>query len=109
MCTRTAWCTYRQWRNRFVKDPHEIVKPGQIVKVKVMEVDLKRQRISLTMRLDATSSSVSRSDDNHVKANANAESGARERRPHGPDSGQARTERCYRVGARARQAKEVNE
>ena len=71
--------------NRFVKSPHEIVKPGQIVKVKVMEVDLKRQRISLTMRLDVTSSSVSRSDDNHVKANANAESGARERRPPGPN------------------------
>ena len=38
--------------NRFVKDPHEVVKPGQIVKVKVLEVDEKRQRISLTMRLD---------------------------------------------------------
>jgi uncharacterized protein len=38
--------------NRFVKDPHQIVKPGQIVKVKVMDVDVKRQRISLTMRLD---------------------------------------------------------
>lgn len=38
--------------NRFVKDPHEVVKPGQIVKVKVLEVDLKRQRIALTMRLD---------------------------------------------------------
>jgi protein Tex len=38
--------------NRFVKDPHEVVKPGQIVKVKVLEVDVKRQRISLTMRLD---------------------------------------------------------
>ncbi|MGH7834705.1 MAG: S1 RNA-binding domain-containing protein, partial [Candidatus Binatia bacterium] len=38
--------------NRFVKDPHEIVKPGQIVKVKVMDIDVKRQRISLTMRLD---------------------------------------------------------
>jgi protein Tex len=37
--------------NKFVKDPHEIVKPGQIVKVKVLEVDDKRQRISLTMRL----------------------------------------------------------
>ena len=35
------------------QDPHEFVKPGQIVKVKVMEVDMKRQRISLTMRLDA--------------------------------------------------------
>ncbi len=38
--------------NKFVKDPHEVVKPGQIVKVKVIEVDLKRQRIALTMRLD---------------------------------------------------------
>jgi uncharacterized protein len=34
-----------------VKDPREVVKPGDIVKVKVLEVDLKRKRISLTMRL----------------------------------------------------------
>lgn len=38
--------------NHFVKDPHQIVKPGQIVKVKVLAVDIPRQRISLTMRLD---------------------------------------------------------
>lgn len=38
--------------NTFVKDPHEVVKPGQIVKVKVLGVDLPRQRISLTMRID---------------------------------------------------------
>jgi len=38
--------------NRFVKDPHEVVKPGQIVKVKVLTVDVQRQRIALTMRLD---------------------------------------------------------
>ena len=38
--------------NKFVKDPHEIVKPGQIVKVKVVSVDAARQRISLTMRMD---------------------------------------------------------
>ena len=37
--------------DRFVKDPHEIVKAGQVVKVKVLEVDLPRQRISLTMRM----------------------------------------------------------
>lgn len=43
--------------NTFVKDPHDIVKPGQIVKVKVLEVDLKRQRISLTMRFDEASGS----------------------------------------------------
>ena len=38
--------------NTFVKDPHQIVKPGQIVKVKVLEVDAARQRISLSMRLE---------------------------------------------------------
>jgi uncharacterized protein len=38
--------------NQFVKDPHEIVKAGQIVKVKVLEIDEKRKRIALSMRLD---------------------------------------------------------
>lgn len=38
--------------DRFIKDPHEVVKPGQVVKVKVIDVDLKRQRIALTMRLE---------------------------------------------------------
>jgi protein Tex len=37
--------------NRFVKDPAEVVKAGDIVKVKVVEVDLVRKRIALTMRL----------------------------------------------------------
>ncbi len=37
--------------NTFVKDPHSVVKAGQIVKVKVLEVDEKRKRIALTMRL----------------------------------------------------------
>jgi uncharacterized protein len=37
--------------NTFVKDPHTVVKAGQIVKVKVLEVDAVRKRIALTMRL----------------------------------------------------------
>ncbi|RRJ28212.1 Tex family protein [Pandoraea apista] len=37
---------------KFIKDPHEVVKAGDIVKVKVLEVDPRRQRISLTMRLN---------------------------------------------------------
>ncbi len=37
--------------DRFVKDPHEVVKTGDLVKVKVMEVDKPRRRIALTMRL----------------------------------------------------------
>ena len=46
--------------HKFVKDPHEVVKPGQIVKVKVMEVDVKRQRIALTMRMDDTAATANR-------------------------------------------------
>jgi protein Tex len=38
--------------DKFVEDPHQVVKAGDIVKVKVMEVDLQRKRIALTMRLD---------------------------------------------------------
>jgi uncharacterized protein len=37
---------------KFVSDPREIVKPGDVVKVKVLEVDGPRKRISLTLRLD---------------------------------------------------------
>ena len=40
--------------NTFVKDPHTVVKAGQVVKVKVLEVDEKRKRIALTMRLADT-------------------------------------------------------
>jgi protein Tex len=39
---------------KFVKDPRDVVKAGQVVKVKVMEVDIKRNRVALTMRLNDT-------------------------------------------------------
>ncbi|MGE5517153.1 MAG: Tex family protein [Bacteroidota bacterium] len=55
--------------NRFVKDPHEVVKPGDVVKVKVMEVDLKRKRIGLSMRMDEAPA-------------PKAERGERNERPH---------------------------
>jgi protein Tex len=38
--------------NKFVKDPREVVKAGDVVKVKVLDVDLQRRRIALTMKLD---------------------------------------------------------
>lgn len=41
-----------QLSDRFVKDPHEVVKAGQIVKVRVVDVDVKRQRIQLSMKKD---------------------------------------------------------
>lgn len=38
--------------HKFVSDPHDVVRSGQMVKVKVMEVDVERQRIGLSLRLD---------------------------------------------------------
>ncbi|WP_461174102.1 Tex family protein [Arthrobacter sp. Z1-9] len=43
--------------NRFVADPREVVKSGQVVRVKVLEADPERKRISLTLRLDDEPSS----------------------------------------------------
>ena len=45
-----------QLADRFVKDPHEVVKTGQVVKVTVTEVDVARKRIGLTMRKDGGAS-----------------------------------------------------
>lgn len=45
--------------NKFIKDPHQIVKPGQVVKVRVLTVDAVRQRISLTMRIDDIPETIS--------------------------------------------------
>jgi uncharacterized protein len=58
--------------DKFVSDPHEIVKAGQVVKVKVTEVDPQRKRISLTMRLDETIAQVkSQPSEQPQKAQAN--------------------------------------
>ncbi|MBS4096020.1 MAG: RNA-binding transcriptional accessory protein [Sulfuricella sp.] len=49
--------------NKFVKDPHSVVKAGDVVKVKVLEVDLPRKRIALTMRLTDEVAPQTRSND----------------------------------------------
>jgi protein Tex len=46
----------------FVKDPREVVKPGDIVRVKVLDVDLPRKRISLTLRLEDEAAAGGRPD-----------------------------------------------
>ena len=68
--------------NSFVKDPHDVVKAGEIVKVRVLEVDLDRKRIALTMRLSdepaakrSPNSSPKRSKPNQEPAPQNARSG----------------------------------
>ncbi|SEQ48766.1 Tex family protein [Thalassovita taeanensis] len=46
-----------QLADRFVKDPHEVVKAGDVVRVRVTEVDVPRKRIGLTMRKDNSAAS----------------------------------------------------
>jgi uncharacterized protein len=75
--------------NKFIKDPHEVVKPGQIVKVKVLDVDVKRQRISLTMRIDDAPVSASASSRASVEVSKGIAREPRARRPpipqHAPE------------------------
>ncbi|WP_152047325.1 Tex family protein [Aureimonas psammosilenae] len=52
-----------QLADRFVKDPAEVVKAGQVVSVRVVEVDAKRKRISLTMKREGGADSAPRSVD----------------------------------------------
>ncbi|OOF27147.1 RNA-binding transcriptional accessory protein [Salinivibrio proteolyticus] len=75
--------------NRFVSDPREVVKAGDVVKVKVMEVDVPRKRIGLSMRLDDTPSGDSASQgqgDNH-KAGQYRPSRKAPRQPAAPIGG----------------------
>ncbi len=54
--------------SKYVSDPHEVVRSGEVVKVKVLEVDVARKRISLTLRLDEdTNAPKKQSPKNSVK------------------------------------------
>jgi uncharacterized protein len=68
--------------NKFIKDPREVVKTGDVVKVKVMEVDAKRKRISLSMRLDDEPSAQQQGSASTSNASKSAKSGAPAGRGH---------------------------
>jgi uncharacterized protein len=81
--------------NRFVKNPHDVVKPGQIVKVKVLEVDVKRQRIGLTMKLEDASTAA-----RPARNGPRPEPAAREKSkgPRTPPSGREKGRGASRAG-----------
>ena len=96
--------------NKFVKDPHEIVKPGQIVKVRVMDVDVKRQRISLTMRLNDAPASSPRSSETSRDSNPNAGRSPRDKpapETQRAPSRAAQPTRAVRNRSRESQAEEI--
>ncbi|WAF67658.1 Tex family protein [Aeromonas dhakensis] len=69
--------------DRFVKDPREVVKAGDIVRVKVLEVDVPRKRISLTMRLDEKAGQPARkpAEPRHTGNNAKPKQAPRQSAP----------------------------
>lgn len=67
--------------NQYVKDPHTVVKAGQVVKVKVLEVDVKRKRIALTMRLSDSAPAAGERRDGPARGTQRAPAPRREQAP----------------------------
>ena len=63
--------------NKFVQDPREVVKAGDVVKAKVMEVDAARKRIALTMRLDDEAGTQVKRGDRPSESRGNHRGGQR--------------------------------
>jgi protein Tex len=79
-----------QLADRFVKDPHEVVKAGDVVQVRVTEVDIPRKRIALTMRKDGAAESGGREMKSDPKAAAQARqtlSRVQQQKPQAPSQG----------------------
>jgi uncharacterized protein len=60
-----------QLADRFVKDPHEVVKAGDVVRVRVTEVDIPRKRIGLSMRKDGGAEAATPKPDVKLKPSKN--------------------------------------
>ncbi|WP_218310502.1 Tex family protein [Alteromonas antoniana] len=75
--------------NKFISDPREVVKAGDIVKVKVMEVDVQRKRISFTMRLDDSPAPANKPGAGKPKGGQKPRGKASGQRQSGPSQNQA--------------------
>ena len=73
--------------DKFVEDPHQVVKSGDIVKVKVLDVDVPRKRIALTMRLDETPLKNSEKSDRTLTPAGNKPRPQRSREAHNVNGG----------------------
>ncbi|MET2830525.1 Tex family protein [Mesorhizobium shangrilense] len=77
-----------QLADRFIKDAHEVVKAGDVVKVRVVEVDIKRKRIALSMRKDGGEGGASRGGPRDNGGGRRAPRGpAPQRQPEKPSQG----------------------
>lgn len=65
--------------DKFVEDPHQVVKTGDAVKVKVLEVDVERRRIALTMRLDESAVKNDGKSDRTLSAKSRSDNARQDR------------------------------
>mgnify|MGYP001806488116 CR=1 FL=1 len=84
--------------DRFVSDPHEVVRSGQVVRVKVVDVDVDRQRIGLTLRLGDT---TKREQPNRTERTGSSNRGGGERRAPKPRGDGSRREASPSAGSMA--------
>ncbi|MEV5882264.1 Tex family protein [Streptomyces sp. NPDC052020] len=73
----------------FVKDPRDVVKPGDIVKVKVLDVDIPRKRISLTLRLDDEAAAQGRQGQQRERGGRPPQQRQRQQRQGGQGQGRS--------------------
>jgi uncharacterized protein len=78
-----------QLAHKFVQDAREVVKTGDIVKVKVLEVDAPRKRISLTMKLDAAPARRDGPRDNRFESVGRSQAQSRRNNEPAPQSAMA--------------------
>ncbi|MGK8523425.1 Tex family protein [Nocardia asteroides] len=93
--------------HNFVKDPREVVKSGDVVKVKVLEVDVARQRIGLSLRLDDEPGTPAKGGDNRQRGQGGRPGGGEQRqRQNGQNrqQGQGRNQGQGRGGNQRRSA-----
>jgi uncharacterized protein len=76
-----------QLADRFIKDAHEVVKAGDVVKVRVVDVDIKRKRIALSMRKDGGEGGASKGPRDNGGGKPALRSPAPQRQPERPAQG----------------------
>jgi uncharacterized protein len=90
----------------FIKDPREVVKPGDIVKVKVLDVEVARKRIALTLRLDDETAKSGRPAEAASRGGSQASKASQApRQPQGNSTGGALAEALRRASEKAGRGK----
>jgi protein Tex len=87
----------------FIKDPREVVKPGDIVKVKVLDLEVARNRIALTLRLDDEVAKAGSKTQGATSRGAGASQATR--KPAPASGGGALAEALRRAGEKAGRGK----